>query len=267
LGERPSVAGTAVFVLVHGPWSGAHGFHLVRRRLWAAGHEAYTPSLTGVGERVHLTGPGVGLGTHVADVVNQILYVDLDDVVLVGFSYGGAVVTAALPHLADRVAHLVYVDAFVPADGESVRVLVGGPPLGPITLGQPWLVPPVPRAYDDPDEAAFADARRVDHPARCFVEPVAVPRPLEDHPFSRTYIRAIADVADAPGAAAFDAAADHARTSSAWRYHGIATNHMIAQNRPDELVTILLDLVDHPAGSAPPPNTVSGEATSEHRVR
>jgi hypothetical protein len=58
VGQRPSVAGMAVFVLVHGAWSGAHGFHLVRRKLWAAGHEAYTPSLTGIGERVHLTGPG-----------------------------------------------------------------------------------------------------------------------------------------------------------------------------------------------------------------
>ena len=232
------------FVLVHGAWTGAHGFHLVRRRLWAAGHEAFTPSLTGIGERVHLTGPGVGLSTHVADVVNQALYEDLDGIVLVGFSYGGAVVTAALPHIAERVAHLVYLDAFVPADGDTVRALAGGPPPGPVTLGQQWLVPPVPRAYDDPDEAAFAEPRRVDHPARCFIEPVAVPRLVEDHPFTRTYIRATADAPDAPGAAAFDAAADHARRSPAWRYHEIATNHMIAQNRPDELVAILLALVD-----------------------
>ena len=234
----------AAFVLVHGAWSGAHGFHLVRRALWAAGHEAYTPSLTGVGERVHLTGPGVGLGTHVVDVVNHMLYEDLDAVVLVGFSYGGAVVTGALPHIGDRVAHLVYLDAFVPADGDTVGTLAGGPRAGHITLGQPWLIPPFPRAYDDPAEAAFADARRVDHPARCFLQPVAVPRRLEDYPFTRTYIRATADAADAPGAAAFDAAAEHARTSPAWRYHGIATNHMIAQNRPDELVTVLLDLLD-----------------------
>ena len=66
----------ATFVLVHGAWSGAHGFRHVRRRLWAAGHEAFTPSLTGIGERVHLTGPGVTLSTHVADVVNAVLYLD-----------------------------------------------------------------------------------------------------------------------------------------------------------------------------------------------
>jgi pimeloyl-ACP methyl ester carboxylesterase len=231
------------FVLVHGAWSGAHGFHLVRRRLWAAGQEAFTPSLTGVGERVHLTSPGVTLSTHVTDVVNAVLYEDLDGIVLVGFSYGGAVVTAALPHLADRVAHLVYLDAFVPADGDTVLELAGGPPPGPITLGMPWLIPPAPRAYDDPAEAAFSEPRRVDHPVGCFTEPVRVPRPIEDYPFTRTYIRATADAPDAPATTAFDAAAQHARTSPAWRYHGIATNHMIAQNRPDELVAILLDLV------------------------
>ena len=234
----------AVFVLVHGAWSGAHGFHLVRRRLWAAGHEAFTPSLTGVGERVHLTGPGVGLSTHVADLVNHVLYEDLDKIVLVGFSYGGAVVTAALPHLGDRVAHLVYLDGFVPGDGDTVSTLAGGPLAGPITLGQQWLVPPVPRAYDDPDEAAFADARRVDQPARCFLEPIAVPKPVEAYRLTRTYIRATADAPDAPGAKTFDAAATHARESPAWRYHGIATSHMIAQNRPDELVAILIGLLD-----------------------
>ena len=69
----------ATFVLVHGAWSGAHGLRHVRRRLWAEGHEAFTPSLTGVGERVHLTSPGVTLSTHVADVVNAVLYEDLDD--------------------------------------------------------------------------------------------------------------------------------------------------------------------------------------------
>jgi pimeloyl-ACP methyl ester carboxylesterase len=233
----------ATFVLVHGAWSGAHGFRHVRRRLWAAGHEAFTPSLTGVGERVHLTSPGVTLSTHVADVVNAVLYEDLDGIVLVGFSYGGAVVTAAVPHLADRVAHLVYVDAFVPADGDTVSELAGGPPPGPIALGQPWLVPPAPRSYDDPAEAAFAEPRRVEHPGGCFVEPVPVPRPLEDYPFTRTYVRATADAPDAPGTAAFEAAANHARTSPSWRCHAIASNHLIPQNRPDELVAILLDLV------------------------
>jgi pimeloyl-ACP methyl ester carboxylesterase len=234
----------AVFVLVHGAWNGAHGFHLVRRRLWAAGHEAFTPSLTGLGERVHLTGPGVGVSTHVHDVVNHVLYEDHRDMVLVGFSYGGAVVTAAIPHIADRISHLVYLDAFVPADGDSVMALIGLPAPGPITLGQPWLVPGPQRSFDDPAESAFAEPRRVEHPARCFSERIDVPRPLEDYPFTRTYIRATADPPDAPGAQAFAAAAEHARTSAAWAQHDVASSHMIPQNRPNELVALLLDLVE-----------------------
>src|SRR5262245_5245437 len=95
------------FVLVHGAWSGAHGFRRVRPLLRAAGHDVFTPSLTGIGERVHLASPQVTLTTHVHDVVNTILYEDLTGITLVGFSYGGFVVTGAIEHVADRVSHLV----------------------------------------------------------------------------------------------------------------------------------------------------------------
>ena len=108
------------YVLVHGAWSGAHGFRHVRIRLQKEGHEVFTPSLTGIGERAHLSSPLVNLSMHVRDVVNQILYEDLNDIVLMGFSYGGFVITGALEHVADRVSHLVYLDAFVPNDGDTV---------------------------------------------------------------------------------------------------------------------------------------------------
>jgi esterase/lipase len=75
------------FVLVHGAWGGAHGSRHVRRLLRSAQHDVSTPSLTGVGERIHLTSPLVGLGTHIRDVVNHVLYEDLQEIVLVGFSY------------------------------------------------------------------------------------------------------------------------------------------------------------------------------------
>ena len=84
------------YVLVHGAWSGAHGFRRVRPLLQAAGHDVFTPSLTGIGERVHLVSPQVNLTTHIHDVVNQVLYEGLEDIVLLGFSYGGFVVTGAL---------------------------------------------------------------------------------------------------------------------------------------------------------------------------
>jgi pimeloyl-ACP methyl ester carboxylesterase len=230
------------FVLVHGAWNGAHGMRLVRRRLQAHGHEVFTPSLTGIGERVHLAGPQIDLTTHVHDVVNTILYEDLTEIVLLGFSYGGMVVSGALDHVGDRVRHLVLLDAFVPHDGDSVRSLLGAGPPAPIALGEPWAVPATVRRYDDPEEAAFAAARSSPHPAACFTEPVRLARPLEEWPFSRTYVRATADGPDAPGTAAFEAAVARVKGSPAWRYAEIATNHMIAINRPDELVELLLAL-------------------------
>lgn len=231
----------ATYVLVHGAWNGAHGFRHVRTALQDSGHRVFTPSLTGIGERAHLTSPGVGLTTHVSDVVNHVLHEDLESIVLLGFSYGGCVVTGAVDHITSRIRHLVYLDAFVPDDGQSVFSLVRGGQ-GPAQLGDAWLVQPPEREFDDPAEAAFMNARRTAHPILCFREAVHLAHPLEDYTFSRTYVRATADRADAPGATAFDAAARRARESSAWRYHEVATNHMVASNRPQELAALLREL-------------------------
>jgi pimeloyl-ACP methyl ester carboxylesterase len=238
--QNAGMTESATFVLVHGAWGGAHGFRQVRRLLQAAGHQVFTPSLTGIGERAHLASPQVCLTTHVADVSNAVLYEDLNDIVLLGFSYGGFVVTGTLEHIGDRVSHLVYLDAFVPADGQSVDGVSGGSAaaIGP---GASWLVPPRPRDFDDPAEAAWSAARRTPHPAGCFSEPVRLARPLEDYQFTRTYIKASAEPrADPPGP--FWAAADRVRNSSAWRYREIATTHMIPSNHPHDLARLLLEL-------------------------
>ena len=231
------------FVLVHGAWGGAHGFGKVRRLLHSAGHEVFTPSLTGIGERVHLTSPQVCLTTHVADVANAVLYEDLHDIVLLGFSYGGLVTTGALEHVADRVGHMVYLDAFVPADGDSLATLtataIPAPAIGP---GGDWLVPPQPRDFDDPAEAAWSAARRTPHPSGCFTERVRLARPLEDYPFTRTYIKASAEPRTEPPSP-FWAAADRAKASPAWRYQELATTHMIPSNRPGDLTGLLSELV------------------------
>jgi pimeloyl-ACP methyl ester carboxylesterase len=232
----------STFVLVHGAWGGCYGFRKIRGPLWKAGHEVFTPSLTGIGERCHLTSPQVSLTTHITDVVNTILYEDLREIVLLGFSYGGLVVTGALEHIADRVRHLVYLDAFLPDDGESLYAITRGEAgRGVIQLGSQWLVPPTPRELDDPAEKVWADARRTPHPVGCFTEPVRLLRPLEDYPFTRTYIKATGEPRPEFGGP-FWAAADRARHSPAWHYREIATSHLIALNRPGELVRMLLDL-------------------------
>ena len=181
------------FVLVHGAWGGAHGFRHVRKLLRAAGHEVTTPSLTGIGERVHLAHPLVNLSTHVRDVVNHVLYEDLNDIVLLGFSYGGFVVTGALEHIADRVRHLVLLDAFLPSHGDSASSLLrGAAPRQKIALGEDWQLNGPVREFDDPAEAQWMAARRTTHPKGCFSEPVFLAQPLEDYPFTRSYIKATA---------------------------------------------------------------------------
>ena len=230
------------YVLVHGAWSGAHGFRLVRPLLRAAGHEVFTPSLTGIGERAHLTSPQVDLTTHVRDVVNAVLYEDLRDLVLLGFSYGGMVVSSAMEHLEGRVRHLVYLDAFLPDDGDSVASLTGLGASPAIELGEDWLVPSAPREYDDPAEAEFATVRRTPQPRGTFTEPVRLRQPLEQLPVARTYVKATADPPDSPVSRAFWAAAERARSSPDWRYREIATSHMVASNRPRELADLLLEL-------------------------
>jgi pimeloyl-ACP methyl ester carboxylesterase len=234
------------FVLVHGAWGGSYGFRTVRAPLRAAGHEVYAPSLTGIGERAHLASPQVNLTTHVTDVVNAILYEDLTDIVLLGYSYGGMVVTGALEHVADRVAHLVYLDAFVPRDGECLDELSGaGYGRNLVGPGANWLVPPLARHASNLADAAWHNARRLPHPVRCFTEPVRLGKPLEEYPFTRTYIKATDDPRPEPGQPprAFWTAADHARNAPAWRYREIATNHMILANRPGDLVDLLLEVV------------------------
>ena len=104
----------STFLIVHGAWSGAHAWRWVRPLLRAAGHDVVTPTLTGLGERVHLATPETDLDTHVEDVVEVLYYEDLTDVVLVGHSYGGMVVTGVADRVPERLAHLVYLDADVP---------------------------------------------------------------------------------------------------------------------------------------------------------
>ena len=119
----------------------------------------------------------------------------------------------------------------MPGDGDTVACAGGaGDGYGVTGPGRDWLVPPLPRELDDPAEAAWADARRTPHPVGCFTEPVRLARPLEDYPFTRTYIKATGE--PRPGRGPFWAAADRAQASPAWRYREIATSHMVASNRP-----------------------------------
>ncbi len=238
----------SAYVLCHGSWGGSYGFKHVRPLLWQAGHEVYTPSLTGIGERSHLAHPMIDLDLHVRDLVNTIVYEDLYDIVLLGFSYGGMVVTGALDHVGDRVRHLVYLDAFVPDDGQSAIELLA-PGLDPNAVwvkpdGSPstdWLMPALPRELETPELTAWSDARRVGQPLGTLTTPVRLSKPLEEWPFPLTYIKATADPAESHDSA-FHRAAARARSSDRWSHFEIAATHMIPFSHPRELADLLLAL-------------------------
>jgi pimeloyl-ACP methyl ester carboxylesterase len=118
--QTPDAPAKPIFVIVHGAWGGGWAFRRVDSMLTQRGCTVYRPTLTGLGERVHLATPDVGLSTHINDVVNMLLFEDLHEVVLVGHSYGGMVITGIADRVPDRIRHLIYVDAFVPNDGDSL---------------------------------------------------------------------------------------------------------------------------------------------------
>src|SRR5215217_9636052 len=129
-------------VIVHGAWGGAWAFKKVEALLRQKGFEVYRPQLTGQGDRVHLARPDIGLSTHIDDVVNTILYEDLHDITLVGHSYGGMVISGVAERVPDRIKRLVYLDAMVPNDGDSVMSLFtgGGDFIKKMTKGD-YIVP------------------------------------------------------------------------------------------------------------------------------
>ena len=115
----------AIYVLVPGVFGGSWIWREVKKALWAAGHEVFTPSLTGMGERVHLANPDIDLSTLIQDVVNEMTYSNLYEVILVGFSFSGMVITGVAEKEPERISQLVYLDAYVPEDGQSAADLTG----------------------------------------------------------------------------------------------------------------------------------------------
>jgi pimeloyl-ACP methyl ester carboxylesterase len=136
-----------LYVIVHGAWGGSWAFKKTDSLLTAKGCKVYRPCLTGLGERAHLATPLVSLKTHITDVVNTILYEDLHNVILVGHSYGGMVISGVADKIPERIQKVIYLDAFVPSDSESVKTIqaakwdqyekmVRGDFLAP-----PWMIP------------------------------------------------------------------------------------------------------------------------------
>jgi pimeloyl-ACP methyl ester carboxylesterase len=181
----------ATYVLVHGGGHGGWCYQRVARLLAAEGHTVYAPTLTGLGERAHLLSPTVDLDSHITDVVAVLRYEDLRDVVLVGHSYGGMVITGAADRVADRIGDLVYLDAATPKNGQSL-VDVAGPMMdaarafGRVENGiELVLIPDADVSsvsyygITDPEDAAWVNARLTPHPWACFEQPLRLEHEVE----------------------------------------------------------------------------------------
>lgn len=241
-------------VLVHPAWFGGWCWRDVVQPIRAAGHDVWTPTLTGLGERAHLATPAVALGTHVDDIVAVLESEDLHDATLVGNSSGGTVITAVADRCPERVARLVYLDAFVPADGQSTRDLIPadraealdrlvqsegdgwrlprfGPPSWELILREIWHV-------TDEAKVRWVLPRLRPTPYAHFTEPVRLRSAGAPDGIRRVYIRCVSS-----GPAPFDRFAAAAQASPDWEYRALSTYHVPFITDPDEVVHALLEIV------------------------
>lgn len=236
-------------VLVHGAWQGAWAWGPVRDRLTEAGLRVFTPTLTGLGERRHLDTPTPGLQTHIEDVAGLIAAEELNDVVLVGHSYAGMVITGVADRLKSRLRRLVYIDAAVPADGDDFAAAIPGLPperaqarrdafRGMAPDGE-WL-PPMPPAVlgvEDPALAEWFVRRSTPHPVRSWLDPVRFQNGGHAG-IPKTYVLATAPATELMGYPLHGAVA---KRGGEWTYREVACGHQIPALKPEETVRLLLE--------------------------
>lgn len=226
----------ADLVLLHGGWAGGWQWREIANRLCAGGHQVFTPTLTGLGERVHLASPDVDLNTHIRDVVNVFLFEDLWNVILVGYSYSGMVVTGVAEEIPERIARLVYLDAFVPLDGQSMLDLIDPAVAAGLAQraqaeGDGWLVPHLPR--DAP--------RRTPHPLKTATQPLAVKNP-QAASLPRTFILCTRNAETlGPLSSPIQTCAARARRDG-WQYFEMDTAHVPMETAPEQLEHVLLSI-------------------------
>jgi pimeloyl-ACP methyl ester carboxylesterase len=237
----------ATFLVAHGAWSAGWAWKKMRPLLRAKGHEIFTPTYTGLGERVHLASPQVALETHIADMLGVLQFEDLREVVLIGHSYGGMVATGVADRAPERLAQLVYLDAFVPRDGQCLFDLLGAESSARMreaarTVGDGWRTPPSPVPPDTSEEdVAWVTPRRVMQPLRTLEQPVHLTGAGERLPKAYIYCTRAR-----PGDV-FRQFAQRARTEPGWRYFEIDASHNVHITAPESLATLL----DHIAATPP----------------
>lgn len=240
----------STYVLVHGAWHGSWCWKRVRNALQAQGHDVFTPTLTGIGERSHLLSPHASLETHIDDVVNLIRWEELSDVILCGHSYAGLVVSGVADRVPEKIGALLYLDAFLLEDG---RCLLDELPPEQRSIhlerarleGEGWKVPPIPAATFkvNAKDAAWVDRQSTMHPLACFQQPLRLSGEI-DAVKNVTYILATG-YDDSPFMPSYERA-----KAEGWKTLSLGCGHDAMLDMPEELTTILLDAAPRGAASS-----------------
>ncbi len=234
-------SGDKTFVLVHGAWHGGWCWRRVADPLQARGHAVFTPTLTGLGERSHLMSGAINLDTHIADIVNVVKYEDLRDICLVGHSYGGWPVSGAAEQIFDRISSLVFLDAFLPDDGErpidrtTEQIRAGM--LAAIERGEVGRAAPTAAMFHvNEKDRAWVDAQLTPQPIGVYVQPIRLTGAREKVA-KKTYIRA--PIYPQPS---FDKAYAATKADPSWRTYEVPCGHDVMVDMPERLVEILLEV-------------------------
>ncbi|HEX4096087.1 MAG TPA: alpha/beta hydrolase [Caulobacteraceae bacterium] len=225
----------ATIVVAHGAWSAGWAWRKMRPLMAARGHALWTPTYTGLGERSHLASPQVNLETQITDIVQVLEMEDLADVVLVGHSYGGMVATGVADKVPGRLQRVIYLDAFVPEDGDSLATLAGQTPEAMrASADDGWRAPPRPVPADTPEaDREWIAARRMSHPVECFCQPIHLTGAGAHLP--RHYIYALKkDPRDS-----FGRFYQQAKTTPGWTAHEIDSSHNPHITVPETLAEML----------------------------
>ena len=230
----------ATFLICHGAWSAGWAWKKVRPLLRAAGHEVFTPTYTGLGERVHQASPAVDLETHIRDILGVIEFEGLSEIDLLGHSYGGMVATGVADRVPARIKQLIYLDAFVPANGQSVtdlRTPGPRPAAAPGGSSESWLIPPNPPPPDtSPADLAWITPLRRPQPAKTFTQALELHNPPPKVP--RSYIYCTRKGAEDP----FLQFSKRFKSDPAWRYHELDTSHSPNVTAPETLAQLLCEI-------------------------
>lgn len=229
------------FVLVHGAWHGGWCWRRVADGLRAMGHAVFTPTLSGLAEHSHTITADIDLDTHIADVVNLVAWEGLDDIVLVGHSYAGWVISGVAEHLEKSIRSICFVDAFFPENGESgldeapehLRRSV----LDEIAAGATSRNPPSASAFDvNERDRAWVDAKLTPMPLRTFASTATLTGARDRIPM-RSYVRCTCHPA-----AQFDRAYERVNGRPGWRTYELPSGHCAMIDMPERLIAILQDI-------------------------